>query len=89
MNYTSSLTFDHCILLDTQKSALEKIMCLMAKKFYQGCVTVTVKHKECNNEPAHEIMVLITKATSEGSGEFAHPRSLNRAFAVRTPEVWK
>ena len=25
------------------------------------------------NEPAHEIMVLITLATSEGSGEPAHP----------------
>ena len=40
-------------------------------------------------DPAHEIMVLITKATSEGSGEPAHPRSLARAFAVRTHEVWK
>ena len=38
-------------------------------------------------EPAHEIMVL--KATSEGSVEPAHPRSLARAFAVRTHEVWK
>ena len=35
---------------------------------------------------AHEIMVLITQATSEGSGEPARPRSLDRAFAVRTPE---
>ena len=26
-------------------------------------------------EPAHEIMVLITKATSEDSGEHAHPQS--------------
>ena len=40
-------------------------------------------------EPAHEIMVLITQATSEGSGEPAHPRSLTRAIAVRTHEVWK
>ena len=31
-------------------------------------------------EPAHEILVLITKATSECSGEPAHPRSLTRAF---------
>ena len=36
-----------------------------------------------------EIMVLITLATSEGSGEPAHPCSLDRAFAVRTHEVWK
>ena len=42
-----------------------------------------------NIEPAHEIMVLITKATSEGLGEPAHPRSLTRAFAVRTHKGWK
>ena len=41
------------------------------------------------NEPAHEIMVLITSATSEGSGEPVHPRCLARAIAVRTYEVWK
>ena len=40
-------------------------------------------------EPAHEIMVLITQATSEGSGEPAHLRSLARVIAVRTHEVWK
>ena len=40
-------------------------------------------------EPAHEIMVLITRVTSEGSGEPAHLRGLARAFAVRTHEVWK
>ena len=40
-------------------------------------------------EPAHEIMVLITYANSEGSVEPAHPRSLARAFATRTHEVWK
>ena len=38
------------------------------------------------SEPAHEIMVLITKATREASGEPAHPRSLARAFAVRKNE---
>ena len=41
------------------------------------------------NEPAHEVMVLITEATSQGSGEPARPRSLARAFAVSTHEVWK
>ena len=39
------------------------------------------------NVPAHEIMALITQATSEGSGAPANPRSLARAFAVRTHEV--
>ena len=41
------------------------------------------------NEPSHEIMVLITQATREGSGEPARPCSLARAFIVRTHEVWK
>ena len=36
--------------------------------------------------PAHEIKVLITRATSEGSGEPKHPHSLARAFAIRTHE---
>ena len=40
-------------------------------------------------EPAREIMVLITLATSEGSGEPAHPHGLARAFAVRTHGEWK
>ena len=33
-------------------------------------------------------MILITLATSEGSGEPVHPRGLARAFAVRTHEIW-
>ena len=37
----------------------------------------------------HELMVLITKATSEGSGEPAYPRGLARTFAVRKHKVWK
>ena len=40
-------------------------------------------------EPAHEIMVLITQATSKGSGVPVHSSSFTRAFAVRTHEVWK
>ena len=38
-------------------------------------------------EPAHEIMVHMIWATTEGSGEPAHPRSLARAFAVRKNKV--
>ena len=34
-------------------------------------------------EPAHKKRVLITQATSKGSGETAHKRSLARTFAVR------
>ena len=40
-------------------------------------------------EPAYEILILTTWVTSEGSGQPAHLRSLARAFAVRTHEVWK
>ena len=39
-------------------------------------------------EPAHEKRVLITKVTSEDSGEPVHPRSLARAFAVRSHNIW-
>ena len=45
------------------------------------------KHKytvTSTSEPAHEIMVLIALATSEGSGKPAHSRSLAKAFTVRT-----
>ena len=47
------------------------------------------RHMENAFEPVHEIMVLITKATSEGSGEPAHLHSLARVFTVHTHEVWK
>ena len=46
-------------------------------------------YHEWTNEPANEIMALITQATSEGSGEPAHPHSLARAFAVRIHDIWK
>ena len=41
------------------------------------------------NEPVLEIMVRITYATSEGSGEIVHMRSLAKALAVRTHDEWK
>ena len=34
------------------------------------------------------ILVLITYASSEGSGEPAHPRSLTRTFAARSYKQW-
>ena len=40
-------------------------------------------------EPAHEIIVLISQAISEGSDESALVRSLARAFAVNTHKVGK
>ena len=43
-------------------------------------------------EPAHEIMVLTLYHIGNqrrGSVKPAHSRSLARAFAVRTHEVWK
>ena len=50
--------------------------------------TATIMGVEKTFEPAHDIMGLTTKATSEGSGELAHVCSLARAFAVCTNEVW-
>ena len=41
------------------------------------------------NEAVHEIIVLITEASSEGSGEHAHAQSLARVFAIRTDAVLK
>ena len=38
-------------------------------------------------EPAHKIMVLITQAYWDGSGEPAHLHSLTRAFSVRTQDI--
>ena len=52
-------------------------------------VEATAEHNENYGDhfPLHdEIMVFIIKAISEDSGEPAHPRSLARAFAVRTHE---
>ena len=64
-----------------------------------GCVWINEEVGDINGflkifkqtliEPAHEIMVLIIQATSEGSGQPAHPRSLTRAFIVCTHKVWK
>ena len=42
-----------------------------------------------NIEPVNEILVLITQATSESSGEHVHLSSLTRAFAGRTHDIWK
>ena len=47
-----------------------------------------IKQKR-RDEPAHGILVHVTYATSEGSGKPAHPRSLARAFTVRTHEQGK
>ena len=41
------------------------------------------------NEAVHEIIVLITEAFSEGSGEHAHAQSLTRAFAFHIDAVLK
>ena len=39
-------------------------------------------------EPVHKKRVLVRYANSEDSGEPAHPRSLTRAFVVRTHCLW-
>ena len=40
------------------------------------------------NGPRQANLVLITYASSEGSGETAHPRSLARTFAARSYKPW-
>ena len=41
------------------------------------------------NDPAHEKMIPITEANSEGSGKHVHPCGLTTAIAVRTHTVGK
>ena len=41
-----------------------------------------------NHEPAHEILVLITLASSLGSDEPAHMHRLARAFAAHIHKIW-
>ena len=66
--------------------ALEKAMW---RVLYFDFLRLVQHYPKKINEPAHEIMVLITKVTSESSGEPAHFCSLTSAFAVRTHKVWK
>ena len=66
---------------------------IFSKEFFRE-KSVTYQLKYCNvsrmsTEPAHEIMVLIKQATSEGSCEPAHPHSVSRTFAVPKYAVWK
>ena len=37
------------------------------------CIGTKLMKRTCTFEPAHEIMVIIAQANSEGSGETAHP----------------
>ena len=68
--------------------SMAKPPCLKFSVFWMSECFGSLQYS-CSFKPAHVIMVLITKATSEGSGEPAHLRSLSRAFAVRTHEEWK
>ena len=45
-------------------------------------------HFKHTNGPRQAILVLIAYASSEGSGEPAHPRSLARTFAARSYKQW-
>ena len=45
-------------------------------------------HNALSNGPRQPNLVLITYASSEGSGEPAHPRSLARTFAARSYKQW-
>ena len=62
---------------------------LLNKPSYIRLQKTVLVHFITHHEPAHKITILITWATSEGSGESAHSRSLARTIAVRTHKVWK
>ena len=47
-------------------------------------VTIFPEKKKSLNGPRQANLVLIAYASSEGSGEPAHPRSLARTFAARS-----
>ena len=51
----------------------------ICKAHYYNCLT---------NGPRQANLVLIAYASSEGSGEPAHPRSLARTFAARSYKQW-
>ena len=57
------------------------------KTYKHSPLASTYFWNQMTKEPAHEIMVLITYATSKGSGEPVHARSLARAFAVLTQSM--
>ena len=44
--------------------------------------------RRTSNGPRQANLVLIAYASSEGSGEPAHPRSLARTFAARSYKQW-
>ena len=50
---------------------------------YNLCILVLI-----SNGPRQANLVLIAYASSEGSGEPAHPRSLARTFAARSYKQW-
>ena len=65
--------------------------CMRRAKSRFSCLPGNVQ-RDCQytyNLASHAIMVLISQAISKGSGEPAHSRSLARAFAVRTHDIWK
>ena len=72
------------VLIFLKEDVKASLCCLDEKLMTPSDLTENLPLKS-----AHEFMVLITQATSEGSGEPAHARSLARAFTVHTHEVWK
>ena len=65
-------------------SDIKTVNLVYLRTTYEILMILAVKNR---NKPAHVIMVLITYASSERLGEPVHPRSLTRAFTVRTHEV--
>ena len=51
-------------------------------------VLLSMNPQKKSNGPRQANLVLIAYASSEGSGEPAHPRSLARTFAARSYKQW-
>ena len=56
---------------------------VIAKSHYKSDKTLLSRGLIPVNEPRQANLVLIAYASSDGSGEPAHPRSLARTFAAR------
>ena len=64
-------------------------MSIYEAKYYLKRIPRLTRHKRNIIEPAHEILVPIIWAISEGSDESVHPRTIVRAFVTRIHKILK
>ena len=67
---------------------MEDTICLQSMQFeffvsYFNVWVGLISNNQNSNEPRHEISNIVVRATSKGSDQPAHMRSLIRAFASR------